>query len=111
MTDADKNRRVAEWLGMCWHEQVDSQTLECKKCGQGLLFPWQRNPDFSADPLALLRVMRERGDWIRFLQTSCKLYPTIEETADRILQLLLTPGALLDAVDEWIKKRREAAND
>ena len=55
----DINKRLCELLGICWHEQIDDQTLQCKHCGAPMLFPWQQNPDFTSEKgrIDLLRRM------------------------------------------------------
>ena len=65
----DINERLCELLGICWHEQVDDQTLQCKHCGAPMLFPWHQNPDFTSEygRIDLLRRMLGRDDWKSFL--------------------------------------------
>jgi len=101
--------------GGCWHEQIDNQTLKCKHCGQGMLFPWQTNSDLT-DAREVIRVMRKREDWpefcssVGFRGTSGGYFDGIHynpewwELID--IKYLLAPGALLDAVVEWMEARK-----
>jgi hypothetical protein len=114
MTTTDKNCRVCEALGICWHEwEWDENHYFCPKCGDLLINnPIPTNPDFAADPLRLLAELRKREDWWIFAQW-CKSIHAVRINAfpDRRTEtvfaveteLLLTPGALLDAVWEWIQ--------
>ena len=57
----DVNKRLCELLGICWHEQVDDQTLQCKHCGAPMLFPWHQNPDFTSEKGRIDLLKRIRG--------------------------------------------------
>jgi len=115
MTDDAKNKRVAEWLGISWHEESEYDKGDdfndpqfwCSCCAcygfhKDLLehIKSSHNTDFSTDPLALLRLMREREDWFEFYQYLNQ--PAQPDWVD----LILVPGALLKAVDEF-RGRRE----
>jgi hypothetical protein len=64
----------------------------------------------ETDPLALLRVMRQRNDFYHFVQWCGSYsedgvsYDVVYDIADFIQKFLDTPGALLEAVDEWIRR-------
>ena len=121
----DVNKRLCELLGICWHEQVDVSTLECKHCGKSMLFPWEQNPDFS-NPIEVLKVMKSRSDWFDFVSTigGYEAYggkpiedqSTLDVKFDDepingsewiLVDLLLTPGALRDKAIEWMEERHE----
>lgn len=79
-----KNRQVTKWLGFKWYKFL-------------------QNPDFVADPLALLRLMRKREDWDMFVWYCYwkDSHGGISVPVDLILD---TTGMLLEAVYEWLKK-------
>jgi len=79
----DQNRRLAELLKICWHELEfdplgDKEFPYCKHCGrQDIPWHWEcpngkcfriadSSPDFT-DPRLVLREMRKRKDWLRFI--------------------------------------------
>lgn len=94
----DKNRFVAEKLGLCWHEFNPDYDVYCKKCRRSV---GMGNPDFSSDAGAveLLRLMMKRDDWSVFTS-----WHTINKhiTTDHWIwnELITTPGALLDSAAE-----------
>ncbi len=109
-----KNKEVAKWLELCWHEfEVDVPWVRCsckKEWYGGAKIPQleehkKLNPNFISDPLALLRLMREREDWPEFIDTvgmyGKGLYPPPHIRVDLILD---TTGNLLEAVWEWLKQ-------
>ena len=101
----DPNQRFAELAGLCWHEQVDNQTLKCKHCGQSMLFQWQGNPDFT-DAREVLKVMRVRENWIEFSE---HLFPGTDpqtEIEAACYYILDTTGKLRDAAIEWMEEKR-----
>ncbi|MFA5037910.1 MAG: hypothetical protein WC479_12135 [Candidatus Izemoplasmatales bacterium] len=99
----DVNKRLCELLGMCWHEQIDNQTLQCKHCGAPMLFPWQQNQDFVSPSgrIDLLKRMRERGDFQYFTQYA---FPDKASLWDLILD---NTGALSQVALEFL----EASHD
>ncbi|MFZ2809440.1 MAG: hypothetical protein WAZ60_23905 [Desulfosalsimonadaceae bacterium] len=125
-----KNRRVAEELGICWHEMKTvtdlSQdgwmwtTCSCgDKFSDNSIAKRHRNPDFSTDPLALLRAMKERlkpEGWQSFIMflwdkeaNPCDFsvaVTSVSSISRIIIVYLLTPGALLNAVYEWIGRKK-----
>ena len=103
----DKNRFVAEKLGLCWHRAVPDLRIglptrvsifcPCGKCGSD-----EDNPDFSTDAGAvqLLRLMMERPDCDRLLR---HITGGIASPERMILAVTITTrGKLLDAVAEWL---------
>ncbi len=102
MTDLErKNRKVAEALGLCWHEEDSGYALApCKHCGK----VFEINPNFITDPLSLLRLMREGEDWMQFV---AYLSGRVGHK-DNILFgyfILDTTGKLLESVWEWKEKQ------
>lgn len=106
----DKNRFVAEKLGLCWHEwdwRPDTQTYRCTKCNVYLMsIPVPTNPDFTLDAgtVQLLRLMEEHKDGKLFFARLMHRGPRVEAIDDDGLisrRYITTPGALLDAVAEW----------
>jgi site-specific recombinase len=103
---SDINKELAVLLGLCWHEQVDRNTMECKHCHESMLFPWQRNPDFTADSgkIELLRLMKTRECLKEFLMYLCDV-GTLSYTD----YLLDTTGLLAQAAVEWLRKEADHA--
>lgn len=118
MTELEaKNKRVCEWLGTqaeehwwcdkCQTEKSPYQVTyqeHCTVCGEPVR--WVEIPDFSADPLALLRLLEEKK---LLTEIGIAYYPPehgfIEPDALLIpLRYLTQDGALLKAVDEWIRR-------
>lgn len=107
LTELNKlNRLVCEWLGICWHEPklrrgYPNFTGLCKKCGNSYV----PNPDFAADPVALLREMMKREDWTRFkcyLTDMCDLSQDECDDFDWVFGLLSdTTGKILRAVETF----------
>ncbi len=94
------NRRFAELAGICFHEQINSQTLQCKHCGESMLFPWQQNKDFSI-PIEVLKVMREREDYGSFRRLLiCTFFD------DFYAPILDTTGKLRDLAIEFMEGRK-----
>jgi len=93
----DKNRFVAEKLGLCWHEYDPDYDVYCKKCRVSI---GDGNPDFSTDAGAveLLRLMMERPSWWEFISEA---WGTRRDTFEDCFKIITTPGALLDAAAEW----------
>lgn len=117
----DKNRFVAEKLGLCWHEwdRTDNRypTLRCKYCGICKTNPkGTSNPDFRSDAGAvqLLRLMTEREDWHNKKNNSGFAHKigTFGFLLHNVGQFYIhadyitTKGKLLDAVAEWFKEKR-----
>jgi len=73
----DKNRFVAEKLGLCWHEPVyDDDMVKSCSCGRPYLYASHPpNPDFRSDAGAvqLLRLMMEYKLWWKF-RVDCKAF-------------------------------------
>ena len=108
----DKNRFVAEKLGLCWHNwdwREVSQTYRCTKCNKYLMnIPVPTNPDFTLDAgtVQLLRLMEARKDYKEFISSlveSTYVYRGVLKVHHSIFikDYITTPGALLDAVAEW----------
>ena len=106
----DKNRELCELLGICWHEQVDYNTLQCKHCGTAMLFPWQHNPDFTTDAGKVMRAVEDKDvellkEFVGWLTR--KLH---EETGNSCIALCElfkdTTGLLRDKAIEWLRWRK-----
>ncbi len=114
----DKNRELALKLGLCWHEWERSGTRPeyiCKCCLELCDYPecMTEGIDFiTPDGVhLLLREMRNRKDWPKFLDfISVKYcsphYATIEEA----FELIIEPGKLRDAANDFLSplKGKEA---
>lgn len=113
------NRRVAEALGIEWHEMKTvtdlSQdgwmwtTCSCgDKFSDNSIAKRHRNPDFSADPLALLRVMKEKGLFLKFMYDLYmkRQWSDGNDGAVSFAEMAMTPGELVNAVDEWIGREK-----
>ena len=105
----DKNRFVAERLGLCWHEwdwREASQTYRCTKCGAYLMdIPVPTNPAFDSDAgiVQLLRLMRGRDDWSEFVfEIGWKATDHRKDIHCVEVPFITTPGALLEAVAAWL---------
>lgn len=92
----DKNRFVAEKLGLCWH---------------GIVAYAGYNPAFNSDAGAvqLLRLMEEHKDYKEFISSlveSTYVYRGVLKVHHSIFikDYITTPGKLLDAVWEWVRK-------
>jgi hypothetical protein len=87
----DKNRELAELLGLCWHEYDQ----------------WS-NTDFTTDPgkIELLRLMMERNEDSDFLKFATENQQTY---ALYVLQDLIvdTTGRLAQAALEWLTAQKE----
>jgi len=120
----DKNKDVAEALGLCWHEwkhyfdtNLEESRYRCVLCNS-----WnerEEHPKFDDDAGAvqLLRLMREflgSGEWHEFLMyikptdTEIETYP--EAIDEFVYDYITTKGKLLDAVAEWFGWNKYAAN-
>jgi hypothetical protein len=109
----DKNRFVAEKLGMCRLNvgSLDDEGI-CTRCGMPC--ECHHNPDFSTDAgtVQLLRLMMKSKDWPDFCNKigyrfsiggtyhkESGYIPTWKELIP--IYYITTPGALLDAVAAW----------
>lgn len=126
MTDAEKDREIAEWMGICWHETIewkrekdpmkmvhvhgcDDTLIYTCSCGKKSSFDvCPDNPNFTADPLRLLAEMRKREDWNDLIFDLVDNFPGEEEgfSITHFTDILLIPGALRDVVWEWMKGRK-----
>jgi hypothetical protein len=109
----DKNRELAELLGLCWHEydHWEGRKQVCR-CGKGLWYfdapvEWG-NTDFTTDPgkIELLRLMMERNEDSDFLKFATENQQTY---ALYVLQDLIvdTTGRLAQAALEWLTAQKE----
>ncbi len=108
MTTEEKNREVAEWLGICWHIP-NYETGRCVKCDIGLAiimgttFCGIKNLDFTTDAgkVQLLREIMNRDTWQLFRYD-------ILLRDDRVIigYITDTTGKLLDAVLEFSRSAK-----
>ena len=109
----DKNRELAELLGLCWHEWdnpvLHGQMYQCVLCGIVADIPW--HPDYTSDAgkVQLLREMEKREDWLSFLNKVGLGGSYRRRFSIYIEYILDTTGKLRYAVIEWLKK--EAADE
>ncbi len=104
----DKNKEFGELAGICWHEIVrkDEYTKVCS-CGEDMnVFDAEcQNPNYAADQLAVLRVMRKRKDWDEF---TCRCPSLFRGRTFVDVDLLFdTTGKLRDLAIEWLRERKE----
>jgi len=117
----DINRELAEALGMCWHTDIwndECNRYQCKKCGKFLTTEKIWNPNFSTPSgiVLLLKKMREREDWPKFIKHYGSLTRWDEDLAgtekvDMIpIDHILTPGLLAEKAVEWFKQANKNTN-
>ena len=113
MTNEEKNRQVAEWLGIPWHtltEQGPGRPPICSCNGRETIqsqYHLDQNPDFTTDSgkVELLREMMKRDDWEEFyMYVGCQRllpygFPPV--------LIIDTSGLLLNAAWEWLKEREK----
>ena len=101
---ADRNRRLAELLGMCWHDFGTPMHFECLKCGAPL-FRTPDNPDFAVDPLLVLGEMQQRGLFYEFVLWTLRKYVSLEQVSFWLdFYILDTTGKLRDMAIEFLEK-------
>ena len=115
----DKNKRLAELLGICWHERVQVKggplnRCECS-CGKPDSIGSYRdhvNPDFTSDAgkVQLLRLMREHFkdkdyEFSQFL-FSLDIHGTYPYLLKAFIDTYITDttGKLRDACIKWLEK-------
>lgn len=120
-TIEQKNKEVAEWLGICSHDWIPSaytnQEWMCRECKQIHSSPLPSLPDFSqgAGIIRLLEEMMKREDYAQFSVNHNFIPYDLEFSNHPFIQLchckwaipsdyITTPGKLLDAVWEWLRK-------
>jgi hypothetical protein len=110
----DKNRYVVEQLGICWHERRAGFMLGISVCSCGITYKDGHehiNPDFTTKEgrVQLLELMMGREDWTDFKQSiDCLDWPLPTSNYFDVYvhaKYITTPGALLDAVYEFLKGR------
>ena len=115
-TDAEKDRKICERLGICWHQpyRPDAETYgpwKCKKCGiiiddEDLLKDWSIN--FSRDPLRLLAEMEKHPKgklFFAYLMYGEDNVDAIDDDGLIQRRYLTVPGALRDAVLDWMERK------
>ncbi len=98
-----KNQEVAEWLGVPYQEWMT-------KGVNGKVY-FHSQPNFIANPIELLLLMRERKDWRAFLYkkiegTSCSNQEIKSIECVPVDLILDTTGELLEAAYEWLKQNQ-----
>jgi hypothetical protein len=124
MTRDEINRSIAEKLGICWHKPLSQEDrlikngksrcyickewFEVKWNEEGLYFP--SNPNFftAAGKIQLLREMRKREDWLKFLRHigGCRHY-RMDGLNDFIPIAYITDytGLLARAAEEFMEEK------
>ena len=126
----DINRELAELLGLCWHEIIN--TYEQTGWNEGFIYKCQRcnkisnhdeywNSDFTTDPgkIELLRLMMKREDWVQFAKAIGGI-PYDLKFDPKTIELLFcrwsipldnyitdTTGLLAQAAVEWLTAQKE----
>jgi hypothetical protein len=113
-----KNQFVAEKLRLCWCDWSDKyHSAKCIKCGVSKSDSTKRShPDFSTDAGAvqLLRLMRSREEWEDFkFEIAVKKHnqESLNSAINNVVDCITTPGALLDAVYEFLGGKEANADD
>lgn len=110
LTPSEINREIAERTGQPWHEIVhkDEYAKVCS-CGEDFnLFDYEHtNPDYYHDPVATLKVMQARKDYLEFVDDiSTRYYNThaadMVEAFDFITERLLAKASL-----EWMRNHEK----
>ena len=115
-TTEDKNRFVAEKLGMCWHKPALNFSRYCHKCGKTI--PKEDTtgnivrPDFSTDSgaIQLLRLMEEHPEGSLFFARLIYSGTNVESIDDDGYiprKIITAPGALFNAVWEFFGGKDE----
>lgn len=123
MTTEQMNEDVVKWLGRCYHEIEfiplgPEEFPYCKHCRrQDISWHWEYpdghcvripddRPDFSKGTgiILLLKEMMKREDWRDFRDEWLCIHGDYVPCT-----YITTPGKLLDAVWEWVRK--EAKDD
>lgn len=105
----NRNRRFAELAGIRWHDEIGNKVLYKCSCGFQSVYTsdadkhFSSNPDFISDPRLVLEVMREREDWIDFMD----FYICISGDYIPIDIILVCTGKLLDLAIEWLEGRNK----
>lgn len=124
----NRNRRLAEALGICWHEWKrdwieDGNSIDewyvCQKCGLKSYHPSQDhpNPDFTADPTLVLVEMRKREDWLDFISFVGKFstdgvsYDVQYDVSQFVDLILDRSGKLAEMASEWLTAQKEGGRD
>ena len=103
----NKDRDIVEALGGCWHEfNIGiAQYQYCIRCKISI-YDFIAAPDFTSDAgkVQLLREMKEREDWSKFLShIYCSSYRANECSIEWACCLILdTTGKLRDFAWEWL---------
>ena len=111
----NKDRDIVKALNGHWHERISSRLCSCGFVPTGFEIIESHisynNPDFTSDvgKVQLLREMKERDDWSRFLShIYCSSYRTNECSIEWACWLVLaTTGNLRDFAWEWLCNRKE----
>lgn len=106
-----KNKEVAERLGLCFHRwdvpTLQGQLYHCLICGIIAEHIW--HPDFVAHPVELLRLMRGRKDYGKFVVWLCAKKTVAEHSifngAFTILDYTLDKtGKLVESAWLWLQQ-------
>ena len=99
----DKNRELHELLGLEWKEEWQLKDAN----GEVVLIPREDNPDYTDDPRLVLREMKKREDFHRFVAKinafSLDEDDALIDNAIPVDLILDTTGKLRDLAIEWLK--------
>jgi len=107
----EKNRELAELLGLCWHERITSRLCNCGFIPTGFEIIENHisynNPDYTSDAgkVQLLREMEKREDWLNFLNKVGLGGGYRRRLSIYIEYILDTSGKLRDAAIEFLKNK------
>ncbi len=108
----DRNRELAELLGLPWHE-VNLTGIRPWKCLCNREFQWadharihlkEANPDFIHNPVLVIKEMRKREDYISFclrIGGYFRIHPLPESVH---MEYLTTDGLLCDEAKKFLKE-------
>lgn len=100
----DINKKLCQHLGICWHEYPLTGRCACIKCGYS---GSDVNPDFTADPLRLLREVKKLKNFDQFIAYLNGF--SLDEDGDLINDaipigyILYHDGALAQKALEWFE--------
>ena len=114
MKHEEINRRFCELAGIRWHERRTDTPYSCS-CGEDFSgaahFYWHKdshpNRDFCADPRLVLEVMRNRDDWLDFIQSvydeNRPLWSGLLDYTDLVMD---KTGQLALKAIKWMQKKK-----
>jgi hypothetical protein len=105
------DRRLAELLGICWHEYENSRPKwlgdNCLKCGKLYRDERDDNPHLSTDSVALLRALMDLPDWDEFLVEHGAVGKHSRDFDMLPVRLIRNPKEFAQAAAEFLAKKGE----